>query len=199
VELNNRLVSLVGEVAASRLLTHYASSSRRYHNLEHLHQGLRDCERLLSAPLTDVSFLAWAYHDVVYDPRASDNEQQSARYFMQDARDAGISYDQIEVGVDLILGTTHAGSTISIVNDMDLAVLGKSAPVYQAYARAIREEYGFVPEEAFREGRKRILQALLARPWLYNNGAFREEFELPARYNMEDEIRTLEVQQLPSP
>jgi predicted metal-dependent HD superfamily phosphohydrolase len=191
VELTKRLSTLVGESATSRLVTHYRGSTRFYHNLEHLKQGVRDYYNLIAAPLTNVNFLAWAYHDVVYDPRASDNEQQSAAYFMQDARGAGIGYDVCDEVASLIMATTHAGSTISIVNDMDLTILGKSKEAYQAYAQAIRQEYSFVPDDAFREGRKRILQSLLNRPWIYNNGNFREEFELPARYNMEDEIKTL--------
>ncbi len=48
--------------------------------------------------------------------------------------------------------------------DADLAVLASDPAAYAAYAAAVREEYGFVPDDAFREGRAAVLRHLLDLP-----------------------------------
>jgi predicted metal-dependent HD superfamily phosphohydrolase len=47
--------------------------------------------------------------------------------------------------------------------DLDMAVLGKQPPAYLAYARLIRQEYHWVPQEVFCETRANILQGFLDR------------------------------------
>ncbi|MFC7387963.1 HD domain-containing protein [Sphaerisporangium rhizosphaerae] len=76
-----------------------------------------------------------------------------------------------------------------VLCDADLAVL--AAPGYGAYARAVREEYRHVPDEAFRAGRARVLRDLLAAPTLYRTPLARELWEAGARSNMRAELARL--------
>ncbi|CCA57354.1 hypothetical protein SVEN_4068, partial [Streptomyces venezuelae ATCC 10712] len=48
--------------------------------------------------------------------------------------------------------------------DADLAILATAPDTYQGYAAAVREEYAFVPDDAFREGRAAVLRHLLDSP-----------------------------------
>ena len=51
-----------------------------------------------------------------------------------------------------------------------------------------RREYGCVPEEAYREGRRHFLRALLERPAIYANLALRDLLECAARHNLRDAV-----------
>ena len=60
---------------------HYAEPDRHYHTLEHVRQVLETVDVLGSHArnLNAVKLAAWL-HDVIYDSRASDNEERSADY-----------------------------------------------------------------------------------------------------------------------
>src|SRR6185436_9856337 len=71
-----------GDVAGTgaNLLGRYADPGRHYHDLTHLDEVLRHVDELAEFSRTpDVVRLAAWFHDAVYDPRASDNEEKSAR------------------------------------------------------------------------------------------------------------------------
>jgi predicted metal-dependent HD superfamily phosphohydrolase len=57
----------------------YAQSGRFYHTLDHIENGLETVERLGSHARNQnaVKLAAWL-HDVVYESRATDNEERSA-------------------------------------------------------------------------------------------------------------------------
>ena len=69
------------------------------------------------------------------------------------------------------LTVTHdpaAGDTNGeVLCDADLAILAAAPEEYAAYAAAVREEYGFVPDDAFRDGRAAVLRQLLGLPRLF--------------------------------
>src|SRR5438105_15026827 len=60
---------------------HYAGPGRFYHTLEHVQNVLEIVETLASSARNPnaIKLAAWL-HDVVYDSRASDNEERSAKY-----------------------------------------------------------------------------------------------------------------------
>jgi predicted metal-dependent HD superfamily phosphohydrolase len=62
--------------------------------------------------------------------------------------------------------------------------------VYDAYAEAIRREYDWVPEEAYRTGRAAVLERFLTRPRLYHTAAMTTH-EPAARANLRREIERL--------
>jgi predicted metal-dependent HD superfamily phosphohydrolase len=70
------------------------------------------------------------------------------------------------------------------VCSIDLAILGAEPRSYARYEAAVRLEYGYVPEEAYHEGRHHFLQALLERPAIYANPALRDVLEDAARHNL---------------
>jgi predicted metal-dependent HD superfamily phosphohydrolase len=75
-----------------------------------------------------------------------------------------------------------------ILIDADLAILGTTETEYRVYAQKIRQEYAWVPLDRFNEGRRRILEGLLARARIYQWFSHLEE---PARRNMAAEIARL--------
>lgn len=75
--------------------------------------------------------------------------------------------------------------------DADLAVLAGGPDAYAAYAAQVREEYGFVPDEAFRAGRAAVLRQLLALPRLFRTPYGAAEWEARARHNLATELELL--------
>ena len=75
---------------------------------------------------------------------------------------------------------------------MDLAILGRPAAEFDAYERAVRLEYGWVPEEAWIAGRSQVLRSFLARPIIYATPRFRKSHEAAARSNLTRSLASLE-------
>jgi predicted metal-dependent HD superfamily phosphohydrolase len=95
----------------------------------------------------------------------------------------------------LILVTKHnalpGSNDDKLIADIDLSILGQTPDVFDRYEEEIREEYAFVPDSAFREGRSRILKGFLGRPSLYLTESFRVRYEAAARANLARSLERL--------
>ena len=176
----------------------YAEPHRRYHTLAHIEACLGELARLEGLGAEDRRTLEYAiwWHDAVYDPHRSDNEERSANLAREDLARLGVADDVIaEVERLILLTKGHEvadsdGLGARLVS-IDLSILGASEADYEAYAEGVREEYAFVPEQAFRQGRAAILKRFLASPSLFPDPEFRLRLEEPARANLAREIARL--------
>ncbi|MGR8009907.1 HD domain-containing protein [Streptomyces hypolithicus] len=182
---------------AENLLARWAEPQRRYHTTDHLLAVLTHLDTLAphAADPGLVRLAAW-FHDAVYRPDRSENEERSAALAERALPELGLTEPATaEVARLVRLTTTHApapGDTNGeALCDSDLAVLASSPPRYAAYAAAVREEYAFVPEEAFREGRATVLRGLLALPALFRTPHGRTHWEARARQNLTTELELL--------
>ena len=78
-----------------------------------------------------------------------------------------------------------------LLSDIDLSILGRLPDEFDAYDAAIRAEYAWVPDEAYRIERRKILSALLAREPLYGTEPIRRRYEAAARVNLRRAIDRL--------
>jgi predicted metal-dependent HD superfamily phosphohydrolase len=184
-------------IAFTELVASYASPGRYYHTLDHIGQVLRDVHQLQDQTSHPAAVLlaAW-FHDAVYDPRAADNEEQSARYAETVLRGLAVPYETVRRVATLILQTkTHAAGHEDpdgpVLLDADLAILGAPADEYARYAAAIRQEYSWVPEAVYRSKRAAILQGFLQRPRIYRTRPMFEKSEITARRNLQGEIESI--------
>jgi predicted metal-dependent HD superfamily phosphohydrolase len=172
----------------------YAGPSRFYHNLDHVLAVLGTVESLVSyAKNVDAVKLAAWLHDLIYDSKASDNEDLSAESAEEFCKELAIP-DGHRVAALIRMTKTHdAGDDVDakVLLDADLAVLGASHAEYQAYEENIRREYAWVPEPEYRKGRRQVLERFLSRPRIYH---FLSHLEEPARRNLEAEIARLSLQ-----
>lgn len=180
--------SLLAEQTFEEVCQHYTGPGRFYHTLDHIQSVLEIVDRLGShARNRNVVLLAAWLHDVIYDSRAADNEERSAEYAEQLC--VRVSLPPGRMVADLIRKTrTHdAGgdADAEILLDADLAILGASEDAYQTYAEQIRQEYAWVPEADYRQGRRRVLQSFLSRPRIYH---WLVDREAAARRNLAAEI-----------
>ena len=175
------------------LVARYSENGRFYHTFDHLIAVLTDVREL---PAT-VQFAAW-FHDVIYDPRRSDNEERSAAFAATALRQLTVPQPLIERVAQLIICTqTHqpppGDEEAMALLDADLAILGAETAVYDRYAAAIRQEYAHVPEEAYRYGRIHILDTFLQRPRLYHTALAYQAHEARARGNLQRERASLQA------
>jgi predicted metal-dependent HD superfamily phosphohydrolase len=181
--------------AFAELAGHYEAPGRFYHTLEHIHHVLATIDTLrdLATDLPATQLAAW-FHDVIYDTRANDNEERSAAY-AESALQAWHVPRTTNASVQrLILQTKHHQAPDhevdgQILLDADLAILGASPTDYERYARAIRQEYAWVPEKQYRARRKQVLQTFLDREHIYYLAPMVAALEAPARKNLEREIQ----------
>jgi predicted metal-dependent HD superfamily phosphohydrolase len=170
----------------------YSGPGRFYHSLDHVMEVLATVDRLAShAKNTNAVKLAAWLHDLIYDSKASDNEERSAEYAERLCQE--LALPEVPLVAALIRKTkTHNAdddADAKVLIDADLAILGTSEPVYWGYAAKIRREYAWVPEADYRQGRRRVLESFLLRPRIYH---LLRQLEEPARRNMADEISRLE-------
>ncbi|MFB8209720.1 hypothetical protein [Streptomyces sp. NPDC056010] len=182
---------------ADNLLARWAEPQRKYHTTAHLAAVLDRIDTLAghAADADAVRLAAW-FHDAVYRPDRSENEERSAVLAERALPEAGVP-DAVtgEVARLVRLTVTHdpaPGDTDGeVLCDADLAILAAPPKEYGEYAAQVREEYGFVPDEAFREGRAAVLRQLLGLPQLFRTPYGMREWEPKARQNLLTELELL--------
>ncbi|MBR1236585.1 phosphohydrolase [Bradyrhizobium sp. AUGA SZCCT0182] len=175
------------------LIAAYSAPGRHYHNLAHI----EDCLDLLtsvdnlSAAERDLLVQVIWWHDAVYDPKKSDNEEQSALL----AEQAVSSDIREQVGRLIHLTKSHQvapGDRLgAILISIDLSILGAEPDRYDAYAASIRKEFSHVPDAAYRSGRSDVLRRFMARPIIFPHPDFATRYDQRARANMAREIELL--------
>jgi predicted metal-dependent HD superfamily phosphohydrolase len=184
---------------ADNLLARWQEPQRRYHTLTHLTAVLDHADTLAEyADDPDLVRLAAWFHDAVYLPDRSENEERSARLAERALPEAGVPRAAAaEVARLVRLTVTHDPSGNDrdgqVLCDADLAILAAPPSAYAAYTAAVREEYHFVPNNAFREGRSAVLRHLLELPRLFRTPYGEREWEATARYNLTSELEMLSL------
>ena len=199
--LNNVITSAAITALWQDIAARYNEPQRAYHTLRHIQQLFEQLDQIkdkLYEP--HIIALALYYHDVIYDPRRSDNELKSAEYAVE-ALSHYLSAEQCQHIYALIMMTaTHQVNKSANENkisdaayllDIDLSILGGSWSEYQQYAQAVRQEYAHVTKVNYRVGRITVLQKLLTHTTLYLTDYYHSRLEEQARDNIKREISFL--------
>lgn len=144
----------------------HSEPHRHYHTLRHIDLMLRQI--LADGPFWREMIAATLFHDIVYDPTRSDNEDRSLATFLSLA--GPLAPLDTALVSEMILatkshhfreGTSTRDVAINRLLKADLSILWHPDPqVYAWYAQGVRQEYAFVPDAQFREARTRILTTL---------------------------------------
>jgi predicted metal-dependent HD superfamily phosphohydrolase len=186
------------EAVLNELIGAYREPARHYHTLAHIAALLRQLEAHSDAVGNrDAVALAIIFHDVVYDPRRQDNEQQSAVVARARLGALGFPARLIQKVAGYIEATQHGREVdsddqdLALLLDLDLSTLASAPEAYRLYASDIRREYAHVPNALYRLGRRQILQGFLARERIYRTPRLAEQWEARARANISEEIARL--------
>jgi predicted metal-dependent HD superfamily phosphohydrolase len=193
--------TLIGEELKRELSALYRAPGRHYHGLAHV-EALLALAREHRTDLADphaVEAAIW-FHDAIYDSRRSDNEARSAA-LAQDKLSSRVEPARLSRIVEMIeatathtlpdLGDEAADRDAAFFLDMDLSILGAPKSVFDSYEAAVRREYAWVDNRAWRSGRAAVLRKFLARPHIFHTEAFRQRYEAEARKNIARSIAAL--------
>lgn len=174
----------------------YSEEGRFYHTLNHLENlllQLLEIKELIED--WDMLLFSLYYHDIIYDPQKSDNEEISAELAAIRMKHVGILDGKTEKCRQQILATkTHTYSTDLDTNyftDADLSVLGQSWETYKNYYQNIRKEYAIYPDTLYNPGRIKVLEHFLAMDRIFKTELFHTRFETQARENLQMELKKI--------
>jgi len=162
------LLFYISEQTLKDLEKRWSEKTRFYHNTSHLIQIIHDIEtHVLFNELHVIEkialLLAAFMHDVIYDPKKKDNEDQSIAYFKHSYK----NHDTImpEEVIKLIEVTKHRKRPIKklekIFWDADNAGFKKGYDVLLSNETKIRKEYAYVPSKEYRENRIKFLNSCI--------------------------------------
>lgn len=176
--------------AGARLLASWTAPGRVYHSTRHLVELFWALEELTEAGEVDADDapllrVAGWFHDAVYDPTAGPgaNERESAELARRELEALGAARPVVAEVERLVLLTVdhraeggdggHGGDSAGsppgddasrrrarAFCDADLWILAADADRYAEYTAQVRQEYGHVPDDAFRAGRRAVLEHL---------------------------------------
>ena len=174
----------------------YADKKRHYHTLQHLDNLLAQLIEIKGEIQNwEAILFTLYYHDIVYDPLKSDNEEKSAALAEKRMKQISVSADTIERCKKHILATkSHLKSTDSDTNyftDADLAVLGQPWEAYTLYYKNVRKEYAIYPDLVYHAGRKKVLHHFLTMDNIFKTDFFYHKFEKQAKQHIQKEISLL--------
>jgi predicted metal-dependent HD superfamily phosphohydrolase len=179
-----------------RLTAAYGEPHRHYHNQQHIAECLAefDYARHLARQPEAVELAIW-FHDVVYEPKAGDNEERSAELAESCLAQAELPKTFVESVRKLVIATKHheaePGSDEAVMIDVDLSILGQGEKRFAEYEEQIRQEYGWVPAVVFASKRGEILEKFVARKYIFHTAFFRDKYEGNARRNLQASIDRL--------
>lgn len=190
------------EDLGAELLNRWGEPHRHYHDRRHLLQVLEALHRL-GCDERPVLLAAW-FHDAVYDGVPGQDEEASAVLAEELLPQAGVPGAETAEAARLVrLTSSHDPEPDDepgkVLCDADLAVLGRAPRDYDRYAADVRQDYRHLEDKLFREGRRRVLESLLARGTaLYRTQRGEELWGRAARANLSRELMVLGEGSTPS-
>jgi predicted metal-dependent HD superfamily phosphohydrolase len=185
-----------GRPVFSQLVRAYAEPARVYHTAAHITDCLSQLDSVadLAERPEELEAAIW-FHDAVYAPAASDNEEQSARLAQMTLSSASVPPEPSHRIAAMVLATRHQTlpqtPDARLLCDIDLSIFGRDPATFEEYERRIRQEYSWVPEPDYRRARSEILAGFLRRKTLYQTPPFRDRYERTARQNLRHSISRL--------
>ena|ERR1700741_313142 len=156
-EISNRLSQLQFNPEVIRA---YSEQHRFYHTIEHIQDVLTQLNKI--GMLThDELFLTAVFHDIVYHPISRSNEEDSAEFFIKEAKSSSLSSEQKEHIKQLILDTKTHKPTVKFSEEFiaaDLSIFNASFDKLLNYEKQIFKEFQSVDFLEYKPKRIEILK-----------------------------------------
>jgi predicted metal-dependent HD superfamily phosphohydrolase len=147
------------------LLSMWNESHRHYHNLNHLNDlidQINENKDKFSEKEYEKLILTALFHDCVYDPMKSDNEEKSADFFIECCSDKS-NGDVLEVKQMILDTKTHQSTTnlSESFNRYDMSIVERDFDQLLEWERGISEEFSVYGKEVYKNGRLKFLESLM--------------------------------------
>lgn len=156
------------------LLEMWNEPHRSYHNLEHLvdlnNMITNDyISGKLNEKTTEKLLLTALFHDIVYDPKRTDNEIQSAKFFESVCLDKNNIHIK-DIKQAIIDTQFHKGDNYlsELFNKYDMNIVERDYESLLNWENGIYKEYSFAGQ-AYKEGRLKFLESLVEK-YTLNSG-----------------------------
>lgn len=175
---------------------YYTECHRFYHDWRHILDGVslsafmaRNYEEF---NLSLAQQLGWLFHDIVYVPGASHNEENSVKlmYLILGKHDSPFDEDTVDEAATIIRSTiTHKPFIESAKAIIDIDLSGFIDPARFDYGSGLLiEEFGVSEEEFYRNQRVFLENNILSKPFIYETDVARAQWEHVARKTLNDAI-----------
>jgi pantetheine-phosphate adenylyltransferase len=151
-----RDVSLLNDVSHR-----WCERQRYWHGPQHLLAMIEEIMATEKGERREIFLLTALYHDAIYDPRATDNEEASAALLQQHAVNPEASV--VVRALEIIIASRWSSFPLDTLGqrffDMDTRQLASDCPLSErlSYERAIFREYQFASWDTYREKRREFL------------------------------------------
>lgn len=177
----------------------YDTTDRGYHGLDHIESMLRDFDKVQKSGLGQQvrNPDAFKYSVFMHDFRngTPNDIAESIDYAINSAKNLRTADSEyVRKLISATDYTAHPEITSfdeALMQDLDLAILGRNPKEYQKYSHAVRQEYGKFDDSVYNPERIKVLQSFLDKENIYNTEYFRDNFEKAARENIQSEIQSL--------
>lgn len=176
----------------------YQEPYRKYHNQTHLVKlwSLYLAMFKHDAATQEKFFFTTIFHDLVYVPGSNDNEENSAKIWLEFSKEIFSEKIRKEINAVILATKDHTNPDHDslpewgkIFLDLDLYELASYPEIYKANGELIRQEFApFVTSEQFKEGRIKFLESMTKAPKIFRIFDVRNNY---ARVNMGSELNKL--------
>jgi pantetheine-phosphate adenylyltransferase len=155
------------EAALAELACRWCELHRYWHGPSHLQNLITEISGSESGRTKDILLLTALYHDAVYDPKASDNEEQSAQLLLRHA--SASENDVITEAVSAIRASQWSSELTSPLEkrffELDTHQLSDRCPLGERlrYELAIYREYQWAAWPRYQEKRSEFLKTWAGR------------------------------------
>jgi predicted metal-dependent HD superfamily phosphohydrolase len=180
----------------NEIAINYSHKKRHYHNSDHLSNLLIQLTKVKNEINNwDTVLFSLYYHDIIYNPLKSDNEERSAALAATRMAQISVPAKIIAHCKTQILATKkhqeNPDTDSNYFTDADLSVLGQSWEHYSAYFKNVRKEYSIYPNLVYNAGRKKVLNHFLEKERIFKTDYFYTAFEQQAKQNIHKELELL--------
>lgn len=177
------------------MLKSFDEYPRVYHSSDHI---LDLCKKIIADkhPRQTEKLLLYTaiYHDFIYDPKASNNEEESARIFLQDSEFHRLDDEEKNTIYDIIIGTkghnTFPNSLARIFYRYDLSGFSGGETNVLRNEMNIRKEYSWVDWVDYKKGKLKFLNEYRQISVVQNNPDIAKGIDFLTEYIKNEEAPT---------
>lgn len=142
------------------ILERWREPHRKYHGISHLEDLLSQIERRrseFSEEEFEMLSIAALFHDAIYDPTSSMNEEESAQLLLgfSDGRKEVMDICQMIMETKSHMGSSQISEKFC---QMDMDIVNRNLDDLLAWEEGIRYEYSIFPKEEYKSGRIKFLE-----------------------------------------